>query len=100
MLNTALTTRAGEIGSHVELWKPFITYLLDHLTHYNTGLVYVFMGTKAKEWRSLVGKNNFKFFTTYPSSTAYMELDGWDSGNAFNQINQVLKENYNTQITW
>ena len=100
MLNTALTTTVGKIGVHVELWKPFLTYLFDMLSSYNTGLVYVFMGNKAKEWRTHIGKNNFKFFTSHPASAAYQGAQRWNSGDVFNQVNKVLMDHYKTQITW
>lgn len=100
MLNTALTTTVGKIGVHVELWKPFLNYLFDMLSSYNTGLVYVFMGNKAKEWRTHIGKNNFKFFTSHPASAAYQGAQTWDSGDVFNQVNKVLMNHYKTQITW
>lgn len=100
MLNTALTTTVGKIGMHVDLWKPFMIYLFDMLSNYNTGLVYVFMGLKARDWKGHIGKNNFKFFTTHPASAAYQGAQRWDSGDVFNQINKVLQDHYKTQITW
>ena len=100
MLNTALTTTVGKAGTHVELWKPFITYLLDILTSYNTGLVYLFMGTNVRPWKDYINKNNFKFFITHPAGAAYQNADRWDSGDVFNQINEVLQDHYKTQITW
>lgn len=100
MLNTALTTTVGKIGSHVELWRPFMNYLLDVLGSHNNGLLYVFMGNKAKDWSKMVPKNNYKFFTTHPASAAYTGAQSWNSGNMFNQVNKVLKENYNTEIKW
>lgn len=100
MLNTALTTTVGKIGVHVELWKPFLTYLFDMLSTYNNGLVYVFMGNKAKEWRTHIAKNNFRFFTSHPASAAYQGAQRWDSGDVFNQVNKVLMDHYKTQITW
>ena len=99
MLNTAMTCEVGNIGAHVNLWKPFTLNLLDYLATYNTGLLYVFMGNKAKEFAKLIPQNNYKFFTTHPASAAYRG-GIWDSGNLFNSINKVLKENYNTEIKW
>lgn len=98
MLNTALTTQAGKPNTHDELWKPFMVYLFDVLQAH-TGLVYVFIGDKSKEWRHSVNKQNYKFFTTHPSSAAYGTKQ-WNSGDLFNAINKVLKENDNTEIIW
>lgn len=99
MLNTALTTTAGKIGTHVDLWKPFTAFLMDMLSHYNSGLIYVFMGAKAKEWAKMVNQNNYKMFTIHPAAAAYRG-GNWDSGDVFNAINKVLKENHNEEIKW
>lgn len=99
MLNTALTTTTGKIGTHVELWKPFIAFLLDMLAHYNSGIIYVFMGNKAKEWAKVVPQNNYKMFTIHPAAAAYRGGQ-WNSGNLFNQINKILKRNHNFEIKW
>ena len=100
MLNTALTTGVGKIGKHVDLWKPFIAFLLDVLAHSNSGLVYAFLGSKAREWAKNVPANNFKCFATHPASAAYRGQAGWDSGNLFNQVNQILYQNNGVKITW
>jgi uracil-DNA glycosylase len=99
MLNTALTCRIGKIGSHIELWKPFIVYLLDMLSQRNQ-IVYVFLGNKAKEWHTHIPNLNYKFFTTHPASAAYRKGAIWDSGDLFNNINKVLLESGNTEIKW
>jgi uracil-DNA glycosylase len=100
LLNASLTARIGEPMMHAQLWKPFMNYLFDMLNNYNTGLLYVFMGAQAKEWRTSISKNNFKFFPTHPASAAYKDADSWDSGNLFNQINKVMYDHYKTEIKW
>jgi uracil-DNA glycosylase len=100
MLNTSLTTEINKIGSHAELWNPFTTYLLDMLADYNSGLIYVFMGDKAKEWHKMVPTNNYKFFTSHPVSGHYTKDKKWDSGNLFNQINKVMHKTYGEKIKW
>ena len=74
-------------------------YLFDAITSANTGLVYVFIGQDAKEWKDYINRDNFKFFTTHPASAAYKKAN-WDSGDLFNSINKVLKEYHNTEIIW
>jgi uracil-DNA glycosylase len=100
MLNTALTCQIGKIGSHIELWKPFIVYLMDVLAHNNSGIAYVFLGNKAKEWHTHIPNLNYKFFTTHPASAAYKKDSRWDSGDLFNNINKVLVGSGNTEIKW
>lgn len=100
MLNTALTCQIGNIGSHINIWKPFITYLLDILGHYNSGIAYIFLGTKAKAWSKSIPSINYKFFVSHPASAAYKKQQQWDSNDLFNKINNVLYENNGEKITW
>ena len=99
MLNTALTTEVGNIGSHYDIWKPFTAYLLDLLNNYNQGLIYVYMGKKAEEWSSLTNDNNYKFAVKHPASAAY-NGSKWDSNNIFNEISELVKKNNDQIITW
>jgi uracil-DNA glycosylase len=86
MLNTALTTEIGNIGSHYDIWKPFTTYLLDWLNINKSELVYVYMGKKAEEWSSMTDDTNIKYFVKHPASAAY-NGSKWDSKDLFNKIN-------------
>ena len=100
LLNTALTTTVGKIGAHYDIWRPFIAFLLDMLKNYNPGLVYVFLGKKAEEWKVNVGDNNYKLFTTHPAYAAYTKSKTWNSGDVFNKINTILFDKYGNKITW
>lgn len=100
MLNTALTTHIGSVGVHYKLWAPFIAYVLDQLAFKHMGLLYVFMGAKAKAYSKSVPNNNYKFITTHPASAAHNNQEAWDSGDVFNQINVVLKQQYDLEIDW
>lgn len=86
MLNTALTTEVGNIGSHYDIWRPFTTYLLDWLNINKSELVYVYMGKKAEEWSSMTNDTNIKYFVKHPASAAY-NGSKWDSKDLFNKIN-------------
>jgi len=86
MLNTALTTEVGNIGSHYEIWRPFTTYLLDWLNINKSELVYVYMGKKAEEWSSMTDDTNIKYFVKHPASAAY-NGSKWASNDLFNKIN-------------
>lgn len=90
MLNTAFTTTIGEVGVHYGIWQPFIAFLLDILTCNRPGMVYAFLGNKAKAWAESVPDNNYKLFATHPASAAHSKLKKWDSGDLFNGINKHL----------
>lgn len=100
MLNTSLTTTINRIGVHYSLWEPFITYLLDVITTQNPGLIYAFLGQKAKVLSNIIPDNNHKVFATHPASASYAGDERWDSGDLFNKINEIVHKQYNEKIIW
>jgi len=99
LLNSALTTTIGKPGTHQELWQPFVAYLLDILTHYKDGLVYVFLGRKAQEFADMVPDTNYKIMVSHPASAAY-NGSKWDCNDMWNQINNYLDEKGQQPISW
>jgi uracil-DNA glycosylase len=100
MINSALTCTIGKPGSHSELWKPMMAYLLDYLNSYNPGLIYVFMGKKAQEDSVHINNNCYKFFVSHPASAAYSHLKEWDCQDVFHKVADLTKKNYNFDIKW
>ena len=100
MLNTALTTEIGIIGSHYDIWRPFTTYLLDWLNINKSELVYVYMGKKAEEWSDCVNDNNYKYYVSHPASASYNNLPEWDSKDVFVIAKDIVQKNYNFTIEW
>jgi uracil DNA glycosylase len=100
MVNSALTCVIGKPGSHSELWKPMMAYLLDYLNSYNPGLTYVFMGKKAQEDSVHINNDCYKFFVSHPASAAYSHLKEWDCKDVFNKVADLTKKNYNFDIKW
>tara|TARA_R110002167_G_scaffold68715_1_gene194004 strand:- start:1656 stop:2348 length:693 start_codon:yes stop_codon:yes gene_type:complete len=100
MLNTAMTCEVGNIGSHIELWKPFTEFLLQTLEDSYTGVVYIVLGKKAEEWlKSIDEKNNWIFKCKHPAAAAY-NGGAWDSDNLFQKVNDLLHSQYGEKINW
>jgi uracil-DNA glycosylase len=100
LINTAFTTGIGTVGRHYALWQPFMAFLFDILTFQNPGLIYVFMGAKAKEWSFSIPDNNHKMFTTHPAFAAHTNNDKWQCNDIFNNINSLIKKQHNENIIW
>lgn len=100
MLNCALTTTIGKVGSHYKLWQPFLAFVFDVLMYNNPGLVYVFLGKKAQEWADSVPDNNIKIFASHPASAAHGNLERWDSGDMYNKISETVKKQFDYKIVW
>ena len=58
LLNSALSCEIGRVGSHVLLWRPFITSFLTSLSKYSTGIVYVLMGNQAQSLESCIDRGS------------------------------------------
>lgn len=101
MLNSALTCQIDKIGSHINIWKPFIAYLLDMLSLTNSGIIFVLLGKQAHELESLIGDNHYVLKVSHPASAAYSG-GNWDSKDIFNEINRIIEKNNGSEfaIKW
>jgi len=100
-INQALSTVVGKTGEHLLLWKPFIKYVFQVLAQYNTGLVFILLGSKAKEWRGFINEGaNYVLTATHPASCAYKGLKEWDCNKVFSQCNEILEKDGQTKILW
>lgn len=98
MLNSALTVEAYKTGSHTMLWRSFISKLLQNLSYYCPGIIYVLFGEQAKTFRPYIGTNNTILTSFHPSYFARQNKRM--SPEIFQTINKVLKSHNNMQIEW
>jgi len=94
LLNIALTTEINKTGKHYDIWKPFITYLVDMLNTSYNDYIWVFIGKKAQEYEELVDSvlnNTLLLKCSHPASAAYAKAPNWDCNNIFNTVNQHLE---------
>lgn len=101
MLNTALTTEVGKIGKHMDIWKPFIGYLIDMLNSIDKEVIFVFLGKKAQEYEELVDDiKHFILRASHPASAAYNKQKEWDCNDVFNKVNEILESREWPKIIW
>jgi uracil-DNA glycosylase len=91
MLNSALTCEIEKPGSHYAIWQPFTAFLLDMLSHTNSGLVFILLGSKAHELESLIGDNHYILKASHPASAAYSG-GKWDSKGVFTEANDIIEK--------
>lgn len=101
MLNSALTCQIDKIGSHIDIWKPFIAYVIDMLSLTNSGIIFVLLGKQAHELESLISDNHYVLKVSHPASAAYSG-GNWDSKDVFNEINKIIEKNNGSEfaIKW
>lgn len=100
MLNSALTTEVGKVGKHVEVWKPFMEYLIDMLNFQQSGLIFVLMGKQAQAYEALIGDHHTIIKSTHPAYAAYMKQHKWDCNDIFNKVNHKLIDTKREKILW
>jgi uracil-DNA glycosylase len=98
MCNAALTTEVNKAGSHLELWEPFMKYLLEEVFSW-TGIPIVFFGKEASKLKKYVAPFTFTFSVSHPASASYKNGD-WDSEGLFTKLNTLIKETNGYSIDW
>lgn len=92
LLNSALTCQVDKVGSHYNIWAPFIMYLIDMLSLTNSGLIFILLGTKAQELESVIGPNHYILKASHPASAGYSKTV-WDCKDVFNEANKIIEKN-------
>lgn len=96
LLNSALTVETNKVGSHIMIWRPFISKFLKNLGEISPGLIYVLFGNQAKTFKPYIGKNNDIIECMHPSY--YARYNKRMNSNIFTNINTLLKNKNNTKI--
>lgn len=101
LLNSALTVEKEKPGSHFEIWKPWMRYLIEEiLVPYNPGLIYVLCGKQAQLLEGSIDPlNNHILKVEHPASAAH-QFRSWNHDHIFTKINRLLKEYYNYEPEW
>lgn len=99
MLNSALTVETNKIGSHVMLWRPFISSLLQNISISNSGIVFVLFGEQAQTFTPYInGITNHIINVKHPSY--YVRIGQKMPREWFIELNRILKNLYNEDIKW
>jgi uracil-DNA glycosylase len=101
LLNTALSTTIGATGAHLEMWAPFTRFVFKQLRENNSGVIYILLGGKAKQWAAAIDKDkNYILTASHPASVCYNGKKEWDCEGVFSGANAILEEHMETPIKW
>lgn len=94
LLNCSITSQINKLGTHQNLWKPFLLYVIEVLNK-KKDLIWVIFGEN--ELQRYVNKShhilNIKELPTHPDIK-------WSSENFFLRINEQLKLKNKSEIIW
>ncbi len=99
LLNSALTCEIGKPGSHQEIWRDFMIYVIDKLCTEKMDLVFVLMGKQAQTFVHHI-RNAKVINTTHPASAAYAKAKQWQGADAFVEVNKYLESIGSTPVSW
>ena len=99
LLNSALTVRKGEAGSHYEIWKPFIRRVIEKVNLLGKPIFIISMGSKAKWHSDKILGNHFVIDIEHPSRASFEERN-WNHGNCFIEANDFLVKHNSYPIKW
>ncbi len=110
LLNTALSVKLGEAGSHMSLgWKSLIDHLIGALSQTRPHLVWMLWGGHAQSKLPLIagGQDQLILQSSHPSGLGvyktdkpFLEPGGKASCNHFTKANQWLIEQKRSPIEW
>lgn len=99
LLNTALTTEMNKAGSHIYLWMPFMEYLFTKVFD-TLGVPVLLLGNEAQKVEKYISPFTQVFRLSHPASAAYKNLDSWETGTTFREINKILEYKHGSGINW
>lgn len=79
LLNSALTLRAGESGSHLKLWQPFTRNLIELISENLPDITWILLGKDAQKFKQFIKSENIleaphPVSYVYSGNTNYTEL--------------------------
>lgn len=96
MLNSALTCEVNKVGWHYNLWMPFTKKLIQNISNYDNGYVFVLFGRQAQELRPYIHGHHCIIEVEHPAYFARRnEIMPY---NVFTDVNKFLKNQYNEHI--
>lgn len=98
MINSALTVEMNKVGSHVMLWRPFISKLLKNLSDNNTALVYVLFGRQAQTFKPYIGKFNHIIEVEHPAYFARTNTKM--PSELFRNVSNLVERIYGVPVKW
>ena len=96
LINSAFTCKVNEVGSHLSIWKPFTSKLIENISYKNNGLVFVLFGGQAQSFKPYIKGFHKIIEVSHPAYFARRnEIMPYST---FTEINKYLKEQYNEEI--
>lgn len=98
MLNSALTVEMNKIGSHTQVWRPFISQFIKSLSSYGNYL-FVLFGQQAQTFEPYINKN-YSHIIKENHPAFYARSNKRMPSDVFYKVNEYLKVEHHESIVW
>ena len=99
LLNTSLTAREGEAGSHAgHGWETFTDVIISYLGSQEQHTVFVLWGAHAGKKTSLIHQHHTVINSVHPSPLSAHR--GFFGSRPFSQVNRALSDHHQLAINW
>ena len=99
LLNTSLTVREGEAGSHSgHGWETFTDAIISYLGSRQHHIVFVLWGAQAGKKTSLIGRHHTVITSVHPSPLSAHR--GFFGSRPFSRANRALSDHNQSEINW
>jgi uracil-DNA glycosylase len=101
LLNTSLTVRAGEAGSHASFpWPVFTKAVLNALNTQDKPLVFLLWGNHAQQFASMIDETKHAVIKSAHPSPLAANRGGWFGTKPFSKTNDFLISRGMLPIRW
>ena len=98
LLNTCLTVRPGQAGSHKDIWLGFINKVFKAIAVANPYCIFMLWGRDAQKVKPMLGERSIILEAAHPSGLSANR--GFFGCNHFNEANKHLLRIGKTAINW
>lgn len=98
MLNSALTVEMNKIGSHTQVWRPFISQFIKSLSSYGNYL-FVLFGQQAQTFEPYINKN-YSHIIKENHPAFYTRSNKRMPSDVFYKVNEYLRVEYHESVMW
>ena len=99
MLNSALTVRAKESGSHMRQWEPFTASVISCINR-KPNVRWILLGNNAQSFAPMIDVDHFIFKAPHPMAEVYRPGCGFIGSNIFLNVNASLEALDEKPIEW
>jgi len=99
LINASLTVDGNNRGGHFYHWFPFISSLLEKLSNIKSNVVYILLGSYAKEYEKFINYERNLILKYYHPAYAIRKKTKWEMDGLI-LANKYLNKHKNCKIKW